>query len=226
MPRKKRPVTEKTKKLVAELQDDERLAAMAQLSGQLVPYNDTVQALKAIDTTAQYDRVAVAVRMAASIKKSITEEAAKILDPLNKALKAARLQRKKAIGVADSLESHARILLAEYATRKKQEQRAEAEIAAKKIAPRDPQFRADLVDVACSVDTVPEAEGVSTRSYLRGKVTSKARLIKAVADGKIPSEVLKVDQTKLNAWAKLNPEHGDKYGVQVARDEIVVVNTF
>ncbi len=44
--------------------------------------------------------------------------------------------------------------------------------------------------------------------------------IKAVADGKLPTEMLKVDTVKLNSWARVNKEHDGSLGVSV-REELV-----
>lgn len=94
-------------------------------------------------------------------------------------------------------------------------QTAEDKGAAKAEGLKD---RADLVPTPVIASNTPVVSGISTRKTYAAKVTDKMALIKAVAEGRAPDNVLEANQTVLNALARSMKEGFSYPGVELVTE--------
>lgn len=80
------------------------------------------------------------------------------------------------------------------------------------------QDRASLVPTPVIASNTPTVAGISTRKTYAAKVTDKMALIKAVAEGRAPNNVIEPNQTVLNALARSMKEGFAYPGVVLVTD--------
>ena len=99
-----------------------------------------------------------------------------------------------------------------------QAQRAESKGQFEKAAALE--GAADSVPIA-EVAEPPKARGISTRESWKANVVDKGALVQAVADGKVPLDVLDVNMTVLNQMARALKSNLHYPGVEAVREDIV-----
>jgi len=83
---------------------------------------------------------------------------------------------------------------------------------------------ADSVPIA-EVAEPPKARGISTRESWKANVVDKGALVQAVADGKVPLDVLDVNMTVLNQMARALKSNLHYPGVEAVRETIVAARS-
>lgn len=101
-------------------------------------------------------------------------------------------------------------------------QTAEDKGAAKAEALQD---RASLVPTPVIASTMPSVAGISTRKTYGAKVTDKMALIKAVAAGQAPDNILEANMTVLNALARSMKEGLNYPGVELVSETGIASRT-
>jgi len=194
-----------------------------------------------ITTADEFQEAAVALREVASRRRDIDDERKRLVRPIDEAR--ARIQEL----FRPALENLARAeqLLKGSISRWNAEQdrlRRIAEAAAAEAARKESDRLAALAQRAAAAgkfekaaalegaaDSVPIAEvaeppkarGISTRESWKANIVDKGALVQAVADGKVPLDVLDVNMTVLNQMARALKGNLHYPGVEAVREDIV-----
>lgn len=122
-------------------------------------------------------------------------------------------------------EERKRLELEAQAQEAARKEREKLEARAEKAAASGKTEKAEALHVAAASvvtpivpTTTPKVAGISTRVTYRAEVVDKLELVKAVAAGAVPLSALDVNQSYLNAQAKLNKESLRYPGVKVVQE--------
>ena len=113
--------------------------------------------------------------------------------------------------------------IAQEIVRKEQEKlRRQADAAAAKgreERAEELRFQADMVPVPIVVSPPPKAAGISLREVWSAEIVDKMKLIKAVAEGRVPMDALQADMKFLNGAARSFKNALGYPGVRAVRTE-------
>jgi len=183
--------------------------------------------ITAIETAEQAVQIGGYLRECTKLRKEVESAFKPIKDAQNAALKATRDQEKKFLEPIEAVELAARHEMAGWDQRERKrledERRERDRIATEEAEARRLQLAADLdafgeTEAAINVLDQPasafveavtfdepepvKVEGISYRSLWSARVVDFATLVRAVADGKAPLELLQANETALNGVAR------------------------
>jgi hypothetical protein len=232
----KKPMKSPTKKLnkpmvVTQATDSQALAGVSQA---LVMASTTAEplsmgqlerwvAVNSITTQSEYVDLVTVRKHLKGLIKAAQEKYKPSIDKLNSVIKDLKVNRDLVAAPAERLDSHLKELMESYEAVQRQQLQAEAERRAATLAKRAPQVAAEIVAQAEIAIVTPEVQGVSYRHMRRARVVDMMALVKAVAAGKASIEVLEVNQSYLNALAKL-PD-ATMPGVEFYTDSVSVIGS-
>lgn len=192
-----------------------------------------------LSNAGEYNEAAHTLATVRALKDTLASEKRRYLGPFNEGIKRLRDWFKPAEDALDQAEHLLNKEMSRFALedmrRQKQEEienqrkadieKARLERRADTAEKKGDHSTADMLRATASVGVVAapvvsqtEAEGVSKRVVFKGRVTDKAALVKAVADGKAPITLLEVDETALNKVIGATKGEVQYPGVEIYQD--------
>lgn len=185
--------------------------AVAQRKKHEQPLIEAESIYKKAMLTYQQEQEKIRMEQERKLREQAEREQAKLREA---AEKAEREAREKAEALRKQAEEAAAAGRAEEAAKlAANAQKAEDKGAAKAESLQD---RASLVATPVIASSTPTVTGISTRKTYSAKITDKMALIKAVAEGKAPDNVVEPNQAVLNALARTMKEGFAYPGVELA----------
>lgn len=175
----------------------------------------------AIQTEDEYQEAGAVLREIQSRIKTVEERRKEWVDPLNKTVKSINGFFKPVVNEWESLVGDLKKAMADYQLRKQEEARKALEAAAQIAAEGNaigatPEAQQYQALVAQGSAPPPKVDGISTRENWKFRITNEAL---------VPREFLSVDERKVAAAVKLTKGNTQIPGIEVYREDTVVVRS-